>query len=159
MIRRLPAAPPRSSTRTSGILPHRQSARRNGPEGAGRPNTICLNGGETFVLRGSVALSCKGAHVVLHAAEKHAKALGVPQCIALVDAAGDLLAFSRMDGARPGSIPIALAKARSAARRRRSTGEEGAATSDDADAAHHDAPGRPARTRRRRTSAGHARSI
>ncbi|MGH7728296.1 MAG: GlcG/HbpS family heme-binding protein [Vulcanimicrobiaceae bacterium] len=80
---------------------------------------------ETFVLRGSVALSCKGAHVVLHAAEKHAKALGVPQCIAVVDAAGDLLAFSRMDGARPGSIPIALTKARSAARRRRPTGEEG----------------------------------
>jgi len=42
----------------------------------------------------------------------------------VVDAAGELLAFSRMDGARPASIEIALAKARSAARRRRPTAEE-----------------------------------
>jgi uncharacterized protein GlcG (DUF336 family) len=50
--------------------------------------------------------------------------MGVPECIAVVDASGELLAFSRMDGARPGSIEIALTKARSAARRRRPTAEE-----------------------------------
>jgi uncharacterized protein GlcG (DUF336 family) len=79
---------------------------------------------EAFILRGRIALSCKGSHVVLHAAEKKAAALGVPECIAVVDSGGDLLAFSRMDGARPGSIEIALTKARSAARRRRATAEE-----------------------------------
>jgi len=79
---------------------------------------------EAFVLRNRIALSCKGAHVLVHAAEKKASALGVPQCIAVVDANGELLAFSRMDGARPGSIEIALTKARSAARRRRPTAEE-----------------------------------
>jgi len=61
---------------------------------------------------------------VVHAAEKKATAIGVPECIAVVDASGELLAFSRMDGARPGSIEIALTKARSAARRRRATGDE-----------------------------------
>jgi uncharacterized protein GlcG (DUF336 family) len=50
--------------------------------------------------------------------------MGVPECIAVVDSAGELLAFTRMDGARPGSIEIALTKARSAARRRRATADE-----------------------------------
>ncbi len=79
---------------------------------------------EAFVLRNRLALSCKGAHVLVHAAEKKAAQLGVPECIAVVDAGGDLLAFSRMDGARPGSVEIALTKARSAARRLRPTAEE-----------------------------------
>jgi uncharacterized protein GlcG (DUF336 family) len=80
---------------------------------------------EAFVVRDRIALSCKGGHVLVHAAEKKAAAIGVPECIAVVDASGELLAFSRMDGARPGSIEIAITKARSAARRRRPTGEEG----------------------------------
>lgn len=79
---------------------------------------------DAFVLRERIALSCKGSHVIVHAAEKHAAAMGVPQCIAVVDASGELLAFSRMDGARPGSIEIAITKARSAARRRRATADE-----------------------------------
>lgn len=79
---------------------------------------------EAFIVRERLALSCKGSHVVVHAAEKHAAAIGVPQCIAVVDASGELLAFSRMDGARPGSIEIAITKARSAARRRRATADE-----------------------------------
>ena len=80
---------------------------------------------EAFVIRDRIALSCKGAHVVVHAAEKQAATMGAPECIAVVDASGELLAFSRMDGARPGSIEIALTKARSAARRRRPTAEDG----------------------------------
>jgi uncharacterized protein GlcG (DUF336 family) len=79
---------------------------------------------EAFVIRERIALSCKGGHVVVHAAEKKAAAMGVPECIAVVDASGELLAFSRMDGARPASIEIAITKARSAARRRRPTAEE-----------------------------------
>jgi uncharacterized protein GlcG (DUF336 family) len=79
---------------------------------------------EAFVIRDRIVLSCKGGHVVVHAAEKKAAAIGVPQCIAVVDSAGELVAFSRMDGARPASIEIAITKARSAARRRRPTAEE-----------------------------------
>ena len=79
---------------------------------------------EAFVARNVVKLTCKGSHVVLHAAEKKAAAIGVPQCIAVVDEGGHLLAFSRMDGARIGSIEIALTKAVSAATRMRPTAEE-----------------------------------
>jgi uncharacterized protein GlcG (DUF336 family) len=79
---------------------------------------------EAFVARDRIALTCAGAHAILRGAAAKAAAIGVPQCIAVVDAAGELLAFSRMDGARPASIEIALAKARSAARRRRPTAEE-----------------------------------
>jgi uncharacterized protein GlcG (DUF336 family) len=79
---------------------------------------------EAFVVRDRIALSCKGGHVLVHAAEKKAAALGVPECIAVVDAGGELLAFSRMDGARPGSVEISLTKARSAARRLRPTADE-----------------------------------
>lgn len=80
---------------------------------------------EAWIVRDRVALSCKGSHVILHAAEKKAAEMRVPQCIAVVDASGELLAFSRMDGARPASIEIAITKARSAARRRRPTADEG----------------------------------
>ncbi len=79
---------------------------------------------EAWIVRERLALSCAGSHVILRAAERKAAEIGVPQCIAIVDAGGDLLAFSRMDRARPGSIEIALTKARSAARRRRATGDE-----------------------------------
>ena len=79
---------------------------------------------EDFIKRERIALSCKGSHVLVHAAEKKAQAMGIGFCIAVVDAAGELVAFSRMDDARPGSIEIAIAKARSAARRRRATADE-----------------------------------
>lgn len=79
---------------------------------------------EAFVVRGQLALSCKGSHVVLHAAEKKAAAIGVAACIAIVDPGGNLVAFTRMDGARIASITIAMTKAISAATRRRPTEEE-----------------------------------
>jgi len=79
---------------------------------------------EAFIRRERIALSCKGSHVLIHAAEKKAQAIAVDVCIAVVDASGELVAFSRMDEARPGSIEIAMTKARSAARRRRATAEE-----------------------------------
>jgi glc operon protein GlcG len=79
---------------------------------------------ESFLTRNNVKLSTKGSHVILHAAEKEAARIGVPQCIAVVDEGGHLLAFSRMDGARIGSIGIALTKAVSASIRKRPTAEE-----------------------------------
>lgn len=51
--------------------------------------------------------------------------MGVPQNIAIVDAGGHLIAFGKNDGARVGSISIALTKAISAATRKRPTAEEG----------------------------------
>ncbi|GAC1403025.1 MAG: heme-binding protein [Candidatus Velthaea sp.] len=80
---------------------------------------------EAFVLRGRIALTATGARALLDAAERASRELGVGQCIAVVDAAGALIAFSRMDGGRIGSIDIAITKAVSAATRRRPTADEG----------------------------------
>lgn len=54
--------------------------------------------------------------------------MGVPQNIAVVDAAGHLVAFRRMDGAKFISIEIAIAKAFTAAGTRKATREIGPAT-------------------------------
>lgn len=80
---------------------------------------------ESFVVRNNVKLSTKGSHVLLHAAEKEAARMGIPQCIAVVDEGGHLMAFSRMDGARVRSVEIAITKAASAATSKRPTEEEG----------------------------------
>src|SRR6266851_5354711 len=64
-----------------------------------------------------------GAQIVLKAAEESAQQKSAPSAIAVVDPAGDLLAFQRMDGVRPASADLAIQKARTAARLRRSTAE------------------------------------
>jgi len=57
----------------------------------------------------------RAALSMLDAARAKAQDLGVPQNIAIVDPAGHLLAFCRMDGAKFHSIDTALAKAVTAA--------------------------------------------
>jgi uncharacterized protein GlcG (DUF336 family) len=76
------------------------------------------------ILRDRIALTHAGARAILAAAETKARDMGVDQCIAIVDASGALMAFSRMDGGRIGSIEIAITKAVSAASRRRATADE-----------------------------------
>ncbi|MDE1914544.1 MAG: heme-binding protein [Sphingomonadales bacterium] len=68
-------------------------------------------------------LSEAGAARALHEAESRAVSADAPSAIAIVDGAGMLLAFVRMDGVRPGSIDLAIGKARSAALMRRPTVE------------------------------------
>jgi glc operon protein GlcG len=70
-----------------------------------------------------VTLDQAGAQTVLHAAEESARRRNAPSAIAVVDAAGDLLAFQRMDGVRPASADLAIEKARTAARLQRPTVE------------------------------------
>lgn len=60
-------------------------------------------------------LDAAAATLLVDAAEAHARSLGVPQNIAVVDAGGRLLAFRRMDGAKFHSVDTALAKAVTAA--------------------------------------------
>lgn len=60
-------------------------------------------------------IGCDEAEAVITAAAREAAQIGVPQNIAIVDAAGHLVAFRRMDGAKFTSIEIALAKAFTAA--------------------------------------------
>ncbi len=68
-------------------------------------------------------LSEAGAARALHEAESRALSGNTPSAIAVVDGSGMLLAFVRMDGVRPGSIDLAIGKARSAALMRRPTSE------------------------------------
>jgi glc operon protein GlcG len=76
-------------------------------------------------------LSFEGSQIALRAAERKAAELEFPMCIAIVDAGGHLLAFSRMQGARIGNIKLALTKAVSAAMRQRATAAELALRPDD----------------------------
>jgi glc operon protein GlcG len=69
------------------------------------------------------ALDQNGAQTVLQAANESAQQRNEPSAIAVVDPAGDLLAFRRMDGVRPASADLAIEKARTAARLQRSTAE------------------------------------
>lgn len=56
-------------------------------------------------------LSLQDAKRMLAAAEARAEQIGIPYNIAVVDAGGHLLAFSRQDGALIGSIDLAIHKA------------------------------------------------
>jgi glc operon protein GlcG len=64
-----------------------------------------------------------GAQTVLQTARERAQQRSAPSAIAVVDPAGDLLAFQRMDGVRPASAELAIEKARTAARLQRPTEE------------------------------------
>jgi len=82
---------------------------------------FCLSAGAQTI--DVIALSQAGAQTVLYAAKDGGLQRNAPSAIAVVDAAGDLLAFQRMDGVRPASTDLAIAKARTAARLRRPTAE------------------------------------
>lgn len=66
-------------------------------------------------------LSHAEAQAMLGAAEAKARGMGVPQCIAVADESGNLIAFSRMDGGKVSSISIAIDKAFTAAAARNPT--------------------------------------
>ena len=67
-------------------------------------------------------LTHEGALKVIDAARRQAEEMGVPQCIAVTDASGQLLAFLRMDGAKFLSIRTSIRKAMTAASSRQPTG-------------------------------------
>ncbi len=64
-----------------------------------------------------------GAQTVLQAARESAQQRNAPLAIAVVDPAGDLLAFQRMDSVRPASADLAIETAQTAARLQRPTSE------------------------------------
>src|SRR6201987_3626357 len=70
-----------------------------------------------------MSLDQTGAQAVLQSARETAQQRNAPSAIAVVDRAGDLLAFLRMDGVRPDSADPAIGKARTAARLERPTAE------------------------------------
>ena len=76
----------------------------------------------TQLIRSSTQLTLTGALTVLNAAVAKAEAMGVPQCVAVVDAGGNTVAFARMDGAKVLSELSSTAKAQTAASSRTRTG-------------------------------------
>jgi len=87
-----------------------------------------------FVTLDAPRLTLQGARLIMASAVRKAAAIGVPLDIAVVDDAGHLLVFNRMDGAKLSSIDIAISKAWTAACARRATHEYAEIAS----------PGRPA---------------
>lgn len=75
-----------------------------------------------LISRQRVQLNLAGAELVLAAAKEKAAQMNVKVNIAIVDDGGHLIAFQRMDGARPASVPTALTKATAAATSRQATG-------------------------------------
>jgi glc operon protein GlcG len=67
-------------------------------------------------------LTQAGAMKIVEAAITKAVEMGKPQCIAVVDEGGQLLAFTRMDGGKRLSIESAIRKASTAASSRAPTG-------------------------------------
>jgi uncharacterized protein GlcG (DUF336 family) len=61
------------------------------------------------------------ARLALQAAAERADEIGVPMCTAVVDDAGVLIAFERMDGGKVSSVSIAIDKAFTAAAARNPT--------------------------------------
>lgn len=74
------------------------------------------------------SIDIETAEDVIAAATTHAASMGVPQNIAVVDDAGHLVAFRRMNGAKFFSIEIAITKAFAAAGTRKATRDIGPAT-------------------------------
>lgn len=66
-------------------------------------------------------ITLEGAKKMMAAAEAEANSNGWTVAIAIVDEAGDLIAFRKIDGTQAGSIDVAIGKARTAARLKRPT--------------------------------------
>jgi len=75
-----------------------------------------------LVVRNQVRLTLAGARTMIAGAEAKAQSMQLKVNIAVVDDGGHLLAFERMDGARPASGYTAITKATSAATIRQPTG-------------------------------------
>ena len=73
-------------------------------------------------VKATFELTHAGALAILEGAVAKALEIGVPQCIAVVDAGGNLLAFVRMDGAKVLSQRSATRKAVTAASSRAASG-------------------------------------
>ncbi|MDQ6650656.1 MAG: heme-binding protein [Actinomycetota bacterium] len=74
------------------------------------------------LVRAAAQLTAEGALIVTRGAMTKATEIGVPQCIAVVDAGGNLLSFVRMDGGKVLSQFSATQKAVTAASNRAPTG-------------------------------------
>jgi glc operon protein GlcG len=83
-------------------------------EWTGRATSVSIEG-TSLVLRNQVRLTLSGAQRILDGAQKKAGEMNLKVNIAVVDDGGHMIAFARMDGARPASGYTATTKAVTAA--------------------------------------------
>lgn len=86
------------------------------------PVSLPEDAASALVIRNRIELNLSGAELIMSTARVKALAMGLKLNIAVVDSGGHLLAFARMDGARPASGYTALTKAATAATFRQETG-------------------------------------
>lgn len=79
-------------------------------------------------MRTTTNLDLVDAGRLLEGARRRSTEIGIPMCIAITDAAGNLVAFERMHGGKITSITIAIDKAYTAAAAKKATHEYGAAS-------------------------------
>lgn len=75
-----------------------------------------------LITRGHAKLALAGADKIIAAARKKAEEMKLKVNIAVADDGGHLIAFARMDGARPASVYTAITKATASATLRAPTG-------------------------------------
>jgi glc operon protein GlcG len=109
-----------AAAQRSGALPRAQPVPFL-PESIWPPGSGGL-AGAPLVTRNQVRLTLAGARIMIAGAEARARAMQLAVNIAVADDGGHLIAFQRMDGARPASIYTAITKATSAATIRMPTG-------------------------------------
>jgi glc operon protein GlcG len=78
--------------------------------------------GKVLITRNHAKLHQEGAQQILQGATAKAKEMKLTVNISVVDEGGHLLAFTRMDGARPASVYTSITKATAAATYRQATG-------------------------------------
>jgi glc operon protein GlcG len=100
----------------------KQGELRAGPTEPAAPADRSEKTSAPLVIRNQVRLSLGGARRLIAGAEAKAAAMNLKVNIAVVDDGGHLLAFERMDGARPASGYTAITKATTAATFRAETG-------------------------------------
>jgi glc operon protein GlcG len=111
----------------SGIPPlaparEAEKTRAEAAGGSDRDRTANAGVGRTLVVRNQVHLALGGARIILDEARQYAESHNLKSNIAVVDDGGHLIAFERMDGARPASGYTAITKATTAATFRQPTG-------------------------------------
>jgi uncharacterized protein GlcG (DUF336 family) len=115
-----------SVVRREGGLPKTDTATAmlgfTGPAASGN------GGGSPLLIRNQVRLGLAGARTIIAGAQTKAAEMKLKMNIATVDDGGHLVAFERMDGARPASLYTAITKATSAATFRQPTGPLAAGT-------------------------------
>lgn len=74
------------------------------------------------ITKDRIGLTLRGAELAIEAAKAKAAELKINENIAIVDDGGHLIAFARMDKARPASVSTAITKAVAAATTRTATG-------------------------------------